>query len=73
LAIELLAPLQAHRPPTEERRGEIMTDTRTEETNATAPGIATPSTEQFINSLADLMTHSTRTPILRRPDEYGME
>jgi uncharacterized protein len=73
LAIELLAPLQAHRPPTEERRGEIMTDTRTEETNATAPGIATPSTEQFINSLADLMAHSTRTPILRRPDEYGME
>jgi hypothetical protein len=44
-----------------------MTDTRTEATNAT------PSTEQFINGLADLMAHSTRTPILRRPDEYGME
>jgi uncharacterized protein len=44
-----------------------MTDTRTEAANAT------PSTEQFINGLADLMAHSTRTPILRRPDEYGME
>jgi pimeloyl-ACP methyl ester carboxylesterase len=51
-----------------------MTDTRTAATNTTtAPGIATPSTEQFINGLADMMAHSTRTPILRRPDEYGME
>jgi len=29
-------------------------------------------TEEFINGLADLMAHSTRTPILRTPDEYGM-
>lgn len=29
--------------------------------------------EEFINGLADLMAHSTRTPILRTPDEYGME
>ncbi len=28
--------------------------------------------EEFINGLADLMAHSTRTPILRTPDEYGM-
>jgi hypothetical protein len=51
-----------------------MTDTRTEATNTTtAAGIATPSAEQFIDGLADLMAHSTRTPILRRPDEYGTE
>ncbi|MFB9983183.1 alpha/beta hydrolase family protein [Mesorhizobium kowhaii] len=29
--------------------------------------------EEFINGLADLMAHSTRTPILRWPNEYGME
>jgi hypothetical protein len=29
-------------------------------------------TEEFINTLADLMAHSTRTPILRWPNEYGM-
>jgi pimeloyl-ACP methyl ester carboxylesterase len=27
----------------------------------------------FINGLADMMAHSTRTPILRWPSEYGME
>ena len=27
---------------------------------------------EFINGMADLFAHSTRTPILRRPDEYGM-
>jgi hypothetical protein len=27
----------------------------------------------FINGLADLMAHSTRTPILRWPNEYGMQ
>lgn len=27
----------------------------------------------FIETLAELMSHSTRTPILRWPDEYGME
>jgi hypothetical protein len=50
-----------------------MTDTRTEETSATTPGIATSSAEQFINGLADMMAHSARTPILRRPDEYGID
>jgi hypothetical protein len=29
--------------------------------------------EEFINGMADLMAHSTRTPILRWPPEYGME
>jgi uncharacterized protein len=28
--------------------------------------------QTFIDTLADLMSHSSRTPILRRPDEYGM-
>lgn len=28
--------------------------------------------DAFINGLADLMAHSTRTPILRWPNEYGM-
>jgi dipeptidyl aminopeptidase/acylaminoacyl peptidase len=32
----------------------------------------TPSAEEFIDGLADMMTHSARTPILRRPDEYGL-
>jgi uncharacterized protein len=41
--------------------------------STTAPGIPTPSAEQFINDLAELMAHSTRTPILRRPDEYGLD
>jgi pimeloyl-ACP methyl ester carboxylesterase len=27
----------------------------------------------FIDGMADLMAHSTRTPILRWPDEYGMD
>jgi uncharacterized protein len=27
---------------------------------------------EFINGMADLFVHSTRTPILRRPDEYGI-
>ncbi len=29
--------------------------------------------EDFINGMAQMMAHSTRTPILRTPDEYGME
>lgn len=29
--------------------------------------------EAFINGMADLMAHSTRTPILRWPNEYGMD
>ena len=28
--------------------------------------------QTFINTLADLMSHSSRTPILRQPAEYGM-
>src|SRR5258706_3621824 len=32
-----------------------------------------PGSDEFINTLADLMAHSTRTPILRWPNEYGME
>src|SRR6266536_2303673 len=31
------------------------------------------TSEEFINNLAELMAHSTRTPVLRWPDEYGME
>jgi len=44
-----------------------MTDIRTEAAQAT------PIAEELINGLAELMAYSTRTPILRRPDEYGME
>src|SRR5439155_12006052 len=50
----------------------IMTKAKSEVTT-TVPGIPPPSPEQFINGLADLMAHSTRTPILRWPNEYGME
>ncbi|EPM58023.1 hypothetical protein A264_17985 [Pseudomonas syringae pv. actinidiae ICMP 19071] len=32
-----------------------------------------PKADAFINGMADLMAHSTRTPILRWPNEYGME
>ncbi len=36
--------------------------------------VTTPdASDAFINGLADLMAHSTRTPILRWPNEYGME
>jgi uncharacterized protein len=51
-----------------------MTDTTTESTKpTTAPGIPTPRAQAFIDSLAELMAHSARTPILRWPDEYGLE
>ena len=51
-----------------------MTEARSEATTATtAPGIPTPRTQRFIDGLAELMAHSARTPILRRPDEYGLE
>ena len=51
-----------------------MTDTTAESTKpATAPGIPTPRAQVFIDGLADLMAHSARTPILRWPDEYGLE
>jgi len=50
-----------------------MTRARTEATTATrAPGIRPPSTQQFIDDLAELIAHSTRTPILRWPNEYGL-
>ncbi|MDA8446455.1 alpha/beta hydrolase family protein [Paracidovorax valerianellae] len=41
-------------------------------TPAAAAALDTNS-EAFIDGLADLMAHSTRTPILRWPDQYGME
>lgn len=31
------------------------------------------SSDDFINGMAEMMAHSTRTPILRTPNEYGME
>ncbi|UIK11836.1 alpha/beta hydrolase [Rhizobium leguminosarum] len=37
---------------------------------ATAPDA---NSEAFINGMADLMAHSTRTPVLRWPNEYGMD
>jgi len=41
---------------------------------ATKGAIVTdPKSEDFINGMADLMAHSTRTPILRWPHEYGMD
>ncbi|MGR9237867.1 alpha/beta hydrolase family protein [Rhizobium leguminosarum] len=39
-------------------------------TAATAPDA---NSEAFINGMADLMAHSTRTPVLRWPNEYGMD
>ena len=33
----------------------------------------THESRTFIATLAELMSHSSRTPILRRPDEYGMQ
>lgn len=32
-----------------------------------------PASDAFIEGMADLMAHSTRTPILRWPSEYGMD
>ena len=50
-----------------------MTETGTDAAPpTTAPSVSTPSTDEFINGLAELMAHSARTPILRRPDEYGL-
>ncbi|RFU93252.1 MULTISPECIES: alpha/beta hydrolase family protein [Citrobacter] len=42
-------------------------------TDKNAVSTADEKNEAFINSMADLMAHSTRTPILRWPNEYGME
>ncbi|NTF89371.1 alpha/beta hydrolase [Agrobacterium rhizogenes] len=43
--------------------------------NQTTTGatVTDAKTEEFINGMADLMAHSTRTPILRWPNEYGMD
>ncbi len=40
----------------------------------TTQAVAAPDakSEEFINGMADLMAHSTRTPILRWPTEYGL-
>lgn len=38
-----------------------------------APGAADAKSDDFINGMADLMAHSTRTPVLRWPNEYGMD
>ncbi len=40
---------------------------------AAAPVAADAKSEAFINGMADLMAHSTRTPVLRWPHEYGLE
>ncbi len=39
----------------------------------TGANMTDAKSEEFINGLADLMAHSTRTPILRWPNEYGMD
>jgi pimeloyl-ACP methyl ester carboxylesterase len=48
--------------------------TRAATNQATEP-VAAPDakSEAFINGMADLMAHSTRTPILRWPNEYGLD
>ena len=46
--------------------------TQAANTQVKTSGVDTKS-EAFINGMADLMAHSTRTPILRWPNEYGME
>jgi uncharacterized protein len=51
-----------------------MTNTTSETPAPTTRSRVQPSSsEQLIDGLAELMAHSTRTPILRRPDEYGMD
>lgn len=37
------------------------------------PTMTDTKSEGFISGTADLMAHSTRTPILRWPHEYGMD
>jgi len=39
----------------------------------TGVAVTDAKSEAFINGMADLMAHSTRTPILRWPNEYGMD
>lgn len=38
-----------------------------------APDAVDTNSDAFINGLADLMAHSTRTPILRWPNQYDLE
>lgn len=45
---------------------------QTNQSNETTMNDTNTKSQEFINGLADLMAHSTRTPILRTPDEYGM-
>jgi pimeloyl-ACP methyl ester carboxylesterase len=49
--------------------------TATHAANTTTAGVTMTDTnsQAFINGMADLMAHSTRTPILRWPNEYGMD
>jgi hypothetical protein len=35
-------------------------------------GMHEQAADDFINGMSTLFAHSTRTPVLRRPDEYGM-
>lgn len=55
-----LAPFTLHAEPNTEVKEAL---TEMEETNS----------EEFIETLAELMAHSTRTPVLRWPHEYDME
>ncbi|KQQ75700.1 hypothetical protein ASF73_07870 [Xanthomonas sp. Leaf131] len=41
--------------------------------SSTAANAANAPSQAFIEGLADLMAHSTRTPVLRWPNEYGMQ
>jgi uncharacterized protein len=43
------------------------------DSQSTANVVDSAKSQAFIDGLADLMAHSTRTPILRWPNEYGME
>jgi len=48
--------------------------TQTTNTQATTETIMTDAkSQEFIDGMADLMAHSTRTPVLRWPNEYGMD
>lgn len=51
----------------------ISAGARAADTSAKTAIAGNAKSEEFINGLADLMAHSTRTPILRWPNEYGME
>ncbi|WP_122574554.1 alpha/beta hydrolase family protein [Pseudomonas viridiflava] len=48
------------------------TGSRVPTSDSPAP-VTDTNSDAFIDGLADLMAYSTRTPILRWPDQYGME